>query len=88
MLEMSLQAALVELGFSQQEAEDYCDLFRSHDITQSELMSLDHELLKVHSTIIMIRHRSSFAGNGRNEDWPQDSLVKVETDAGCIADEL
>jgi hypothetical protein len=42
-----LQNTLVELGFSQQEAQEYCDLFRSHDITQNELMSLDHELLKV-----------------------------------------
>ncbi len=44
---MSLQATLVELGFSQEEAQQYCDLFRSHDITQNEFMSLDHDLLKV-----------------------------------------
>jgi ribosomal protein S2 len=46
-IEMSLLGTLVELGFSQNEAQEYSDLFQSHDITQNELMSLDHELLKV-----------------------------------------
>jgi hypothetical protein len=43
---MNFYPKFLELGFEPHEAATYCELFKKHAITENEVSSLDHQLLK------------------------------------------